>query len=314
MMHLSIKKRIRYLLARVVLKFACLIAFLPSRVAFGLADVIGRLAYLLIRKKRQIALDNLRLAFGKEKKEEELKEIACLNAREICRAGVEILQFLYFPSRIKIIIEGKENIEKAFLQKRGVILIGAHFGNFPLIIAKLREEGYRINTLMREMHDRKVERFFQGIRERLRISSIMLHPKQISIKKCLEVLRNNEAIFILIDQHAGAGGVKVDFFGTPALTPIGPAIFALRTGAPILPVFILKERDRHRIVIEPEVKICAGKDEEERIEKTMGKLTKIVEAYVRRYPHQWSWVHKRWKGVFDQNSARQRNRGSERRF
>lgn len=287
---------IRYFFGRVMLRIAYLIALLPPEIGLNFARAIGKLAYLIFRKKRRIALENLELAFGREKSAEELNRIVYLGAQEMCRCGIEILRFLHSPSKIKININGRENLDTALARGKGVILISAHFGNFPLMIATLAAQGYKLNTVMRPMHDLKTEEFFHQVRQRLNIHSIMVQPRQISVQKCLTALGNNEVLIIPIDQHAGAGGMFIDFFGKPAATPSGPAIFALRSGAPILPVFILRESEQQKIIIEPAVQLCSGDDKQEIVEKTMAKLTKIVESYVREHPEQWNWMHKRWKG------------------
>lgn len=292
------------------MKIASLIALLPPKVAVNFAWAIGKLAYLIFRKKRQIALQNLELAFGREKNTQELKKIAYRGSQEICRCGIEIFQFLHSPSKIKIKINGKENLDAALSQGKGTILISAHLGNFPLMMTTLTRllspegeanggqarQGYKVSTVMRPMRDLKAEEFFRQVRRRLNIHSIMVQPRYVSVQKCLTALGNNEVLVIPIDQHAGAGGMFVDFFGKLAATPSGPAVFALRSGAPILPVFIFREGEEQKIIIQPVVELCSGNDKEEIVEKTMAKLTKIVESYVRRYPEQWNWMHKRWKG------------------
>ncbi len=288
-------KQVRYFFGRVMLKIVSLIALLPPKIGLNFARIIGKLAYLIFRKKRQIALENLELAFGTEKNAQELKKITCRGSQEMCRCGIEAFQFLRSSSKIKIKINGRENLDAALCEGKGVILISAHFGNFPLMIATLASHGYRVSTLMRSMRDLKAEEFFCEVRQKLNIRSIMVQPRWASVQKCLTALRNNEILVIPIDQHAGAGGVFVDFFGKPAATPGGPVIFALRSGAPILPVFILREGEEQKIIIEPAVELCSGNDKEEIAEKTMAKLTKIVESYVREHPEQWNWMHKRWK-------------------
>ncbi|MCK4859160.1 MAG: lysophospholipid acyltransferase family protein [Candidatus Omnitrophica bacterium] len=289
-------KQVRDFLGRMILKFSLLIALLPSKVGIGFAYVIGKGAYLFLKGKRQITLRNLELAFGKEKSNAELRKIACQVSQEICRYWIEILQFLHFPSRFKIEIKGQKNLDMALSQGKGVILVSAHFGNFPLMIAVLTQKGYKIKTIMRHMHDLKSDKLFCQLRQKLNIRSIMLQSRQVSVSKCLNALRKNEVLLIQIDQHAGAGGIFVDFFGKPAATTSSPVIFALRTGAPILPVFILREAEVHNIIIEPNVGLYLGSNKEEIVKKTMSKLTKIVECYVKKHPEQWAWLHKRWKG------------------
>jgi KDO2-lipid IV(A) lauroyltransferase len=104
-------------------------------------------------------------------------------------------------------------------------------------------------------------------------------------------------LFIPIDQNFGSGGgVYVNFFGHKAATAIGPAVFALRTGAPILPMFIIRQDDAtHKIIIEPPIKVESQDDENETVTAVMAKITSVIEQYIRRYPQEWAWMHRRWK-------------------
>lgn len=100
-----------------------------------------------------------------------------------------------------------------------------------------------------------------------------------------------------IDQNFGSGGgVYVNFFGQKAATATGPAVFAMRTGAVILPMFIIRQSDdTHKIIVEPPLPIAQKNDEKEAIAVTMAKITDLIEQYIRRYPHEWAWMHRRWK-------------------
>jgi KDO2-lipid IV(A) lauroyltransferase len=113
----------------------------------------------------------------------------------------------------------------------------------------------------------------------------------------LRVLRKNGILGLLIDQNTGQWeGVFVDFFGMPACTTNGPALLALHTGAPVIPVFIVRQDDgRYRIIFGPEVDIIHTEDRENDVIENTRNFTAIIEKMVRRYPDQWLWVHNRWK-------------------
>jgi KDO2-lipid IV(A) lauroyltransferase len=103
-------------------------------------------------------------------------------------------------------------------------------------------------------------------------------------------------LFVPIDQNFGEGGIFVDFFGRKAATATGPIILAKRTKAAIIPCFIIRQRDdTHKIIFEPPLKLEEGKDEETNILINIQRLTNIIELYIRKYPAEWSWVHRRWK-------------------
>jgi KDO2-lipid IV(A) lauroyltransferase len=164
------------------------------------------------------------------------------------------------------------------------------------MLTKLSMDGYKVSSILRVMRDPWVHNYFEKKRETLGIGSVYTQPRKQCVEKSLEVLRKNEILFIQIDQNFGTGGVFVDFFGKKAATAKGPIVFALRTKAPIVPMLIYREKDNtQKLVIEPEVDILQGKDFEETICLTAQKLTSIIELYVRRYPSDWGWIHRRWK-------------------
>ena len=104
-------------------------------------------------------------------------------------------------------------------------------------------------------------------------------------------------MFISLDQHFGsAGGVYVDFFGQKAATATGPVVFAQRTQAPILPIFIVRQPDdTHKILIDSPITIEPKSTDEETVQFNVGKITQVIEKYIRLYPQEWSWMHRRWK-------------------
>ncbi len=115
-------------------------------------------------------------------------------------------------------------------------------------------------------------------------------------KGVLKTLRENRILGILMDQDTHTEGVFVDFFGRPAYTPSGAVILSLKTGAPVLPGFITRLDDgSHRIQILPQVKLYNGPNQEETIRLNTQYISNIIESYVRKYPEQWVWMHRRWK-------------------
>jgi KDO2-lipid IV(A) lauroyltransferase len=257
----------------------------------------------LINKKKKLAIENLRLAFGQEKSEEEIREIAqnCFD-----NFGIEMVDLLYFidrPEKMKenVRIKGKENLDAALKAGNGAILISAHFGNFIMLYLSMVQEGYPTNIIMRRTRDEEFERYISDFRDEHGLKTIYDLPPRKCVQDCIRALRGNELLFIMLDQHYGsAGRVYVDFFGRKSATATGPLVFANRTKSPILPAFIIREEDgRHTIMIDPPVELEQSGIEENSLVTGVAKLTKIIEEYVRRYPAQWGgWMHNRWKTKF----------------
>lgn len=146
------------------------------------------------------------------------------------------------------------------------------------------------------MRDMRIEKVFLEKRKRLGIKTIYSQPRNTCVNNTISSLRDNEIVFIPIDQNFGTGGVFVNFFGRRAATATGPVVLAQRTKAALVPCFIVRQdEDTHRIIFEKPLELLEGKDTEETIMINIQRLTDIIESYIRKYPAEWSWVHRRWK-------------------
>jgi KDO2-lipid IV(A) lauroyltransferase len=164
------------------------------------------------------------------------------------------------------------------------------------MLAKLSLEGYKTSVIMRPLKEGRVEEIFEAERSRIDIETILSIPRRACVEGAIRSLRRNRSLLIPLDQNFGTGGVFVDFFGTKAATATGPVVLAQRTGAAILPCFIIRQDDdTHEIIFEPEIKLEICSNEDETITKNIQKITDIIESYIRKYPSQWSWIHRRWK-------------------
>lgn len=265
---------------------------------YGFADGLARLGYLFAVRQRRIALESLSIAFEREKDKSEIAAIAKACFAVMAKGMVELIYLMEHPEliRSKVKIEGRENLEQAFNEGKGVIGVSAHFGSFPLLLLRLVQEGIKTNAIIRFARDEKIERYFQAKRQELGLNTIYSTPRKTCVDNSIKVLRNNEFLFIPVDQNFGSGGVFVEFFGRQAATATGPVIFAQRTGAPILPMFIVREKDNsHRIIIEPALHIEERENNEATIQHNISRITRIIENYIRIYPQEWGWIHRRWK-------------------
>jgi KDO2-lipid IV(A) lauroyltransferase len=216
----------------------------------------------------------------------------------MAKAGLELMFFMDKPELLKKRVEfvGRENLEAALAKGKGVILVSAHFGNFPLMLAKLSLEGYKTSGIIRYMRDVQAEKFFMAKRTQVGIKTIYSQPRKACVEETIRALRNNELVFIPLDQNFGTGGVFVNFFGRKAATATGPVVLALRTKATVLPCFIVRQKDdTHKIILEPVLDLKEGKDYQETIIINIQRLTDIIESYIRKYPAEWGWIHRRWK-------------------
>jgi KDO2-lipid IV(A) lauroyltransferase len=275
-----------------------IIKFIPGKYIYSFAGHIAGLGYSIARKQRNIAVESLSIAFNQEKTPAQIRQIARDCFTFMAKAGVELIFLMDRPQLLKKRVElvGRENLDNALAKGKGVILVSAHFGNFPLMLARLSLEGYKTAGIMRSMRDSRVEKFFLVKRTKMNINTIYSQPRKACVDKTIRILRDNGLVFIPIDQNFGTGGVFVDFFGRKAATATGPVIIAQRTKATVLPCFILRQPDdTHKIIFETPLDLGQPHGGKDTVTVNIQKLTNIIEGYIRRYPAEWGWVHRRWK-------------------
>lgn len=274
------------------------VKFLPKSWLYGFAELVAVLGYYIASKQRKIALESLGIAFGSGLSRKDKIRIAKDCFRNMAKSGVELLYVLEKSeiSNELAAIEGKDYLDAAFSKSKGVIVVSAHFGNFPLALTRLRREGYKLNVILRRMRDDRVDDFLGERMHRAGVQSIYTTPRPACVENSLRSLRNNELLFIQLDQNFGTSGIFVNFFGRQAATATGPVVLALRTEAPIVPLFIVRQGDnRHKIFIEPEVMVEKKDTQEETLQFNIQKITSVIESYIRKYPAEWGWIHRRWK-------------------
>ena len=295
----KIRTSISRFLARLALNlFSLTVKIIPARYLYGFARNISCLGYRFARRQRKIALESLNIAFGQDKPPQELEKIARDCFTFMAKSALELMFLMDRPRLLnaRVGLFGKENLDNALSRGSGVILVSAHFGNFPLLMARLALSGNKIAGIMRPMRDSRVEKIFLEKRNKLNVKTIYSQPRNACVNSTIEALRNNEVVFIPIDQNFGTGGVFVDFFGRKAATATGPVVLAKRAKAVLLPCFIIRQKDdRHKIIFEPALNLEEGRDFQETVVINTQRLTDIIESYIRRYPAEWGWIHRRWK-------------------
>lgn len=295
-------KRFKRALARYVYYFfKWYLTISPYWLVKGMASFFIFLAYRVIWKLKSHARESLSIAFGQEKSPQEIKAIFKQCFENFGRGALELGYFCMHPEMIKqkmfFAPGSEENLRKAMEVGKGVVGVTAHFGNFPLMLLYLGQCEFPVSAIIRPSRDEVIEKDFQELRTRLGLHTVHSYPRQQCVKESLRILRQKELLIIPTDQNTGSkSGVFVDFFGQKAGTPTGAVVFALRTGAPIVPIFTVKDHDDvSRIIIEPHFFVERKETDEETLQVNTQKITSIIEKYIRKYPHEWGWMHKRWK-------------------
>lgn len=269
---------------------------LPLGFNYFLGSILGSLAYYLVVRHRRIALESLDVAFA-EKSTRERKRIARGFFIFMAQASFELLYYLRHPEKLSdVYIEGRQHLDAALAKGKGIILVTAHIGSFPLLSLKLAREGYHVHFVTRPMRDPRAGDYLHELRTNAGVKTIFSYPRRECVHNIIAALRRNEIVIMQMDQNFGSGGVWVKFFGKLAATPIGPISLAMRTQAAIVPAYIYQDsKTKHCLKIFAEEKLQVFEDKDETILRNAIILTRIIEQWICQHPCQWGWIHKRWK-------------------
>lgn len=273
-----------------------LLGRVPLDTGRRLGAFLGHLIFVCDSKHREIALENLFHAFGREKGSRQIRELA---RRVFCGLGQILFEMGWFLRLEKkdfhkyFLIEGLSNLTRAYEKGKGVLILTAHMGNWELLTVVIAMTGYPASIVVRPLEFRPLEEFF--IRHRTRFGGKLI-PKKYSMRMVMKSLARREMVGMLMDQNVDwYDGVFVDFFGRPACTNKGLALLALNTGAPVVPVFLVRDKSCFKAEFGPEVPLVQTGDKTKDVEANTQQYTKVIESFIRRYPDQWFWVHQRWK-------------------
>jgi Kdo2-lipid IVA lauroyltransferase/acyltransferase len=286
--------RLEYALAWLLIRG---ISILPRPVARAAGIGLGQLVYLLHGKLRRVGMRNLQLAFP-DKSAHERRKILRGEFTSLGRQLAEVCLFpSYTPENVtKIVVyDGFENFERAETRGKGVIYLTAHLGGWELSAFAHSIQGHPLHVVMRGMDNPFLDRFITHLRTMHGNRAV---DKGNFVRGLLSAMKAGETVGILMDTNmTPPQGVFVDFFGIPACTASGLARIALRTDAAVVPGFTIWDRElrKYRLRFDPALALIRTGDEEADIVANTALFTKVIEQYVRRYPDQWLWVHRRWK-------------------
>jgi KDO2-lipid IV(A) lauroyltransferase len=290
----SFRHRLEY---GAVVSVVAAVRLLPMRAVLRAGWLLGRAFYLLDRGHRRLAVENLRAAFP-VRTEEECRAIARDMFSHFGRLLAVLLKFSTMtPQQMLASVEfdGEERVIHAHAQGKGVLLFTGHFGFWEINALVHALKIQPMSVLARPLDNPLLHDLLESVRRRTGNSVIY---RRGAVRRVMRALDANHAVAVLIDQHiATSDAVYVDFFNRPAATTSALAALALRTGAPVVPVFALPLPDgRFRMVYEHPVEPPPG-DHEQAVHEFTQRCTDVLEMYVRRYPELWLWMHRRWRDV-----------------
>jgi KDO2-lipid IV(A) lauroyltransferase len=285
---------LEYAVARVI--FGGL-SLMPVPWAMKTGRVFGRVAYTAASELRRTGERNLKLAFP-EKTEEERQQLLRQCFTGLGRQLGLVSKFASASRESLLELtrwEGLEHLEAAKARNKPVILFTGHVGAWELSSFGLSLRDSPLSFLVRRLDNPKVEELVDRIRTRFGNVSV---DKRGAARPMLNILRSGGTLGLLVDLNTlDEEAIFVDFFGVPASTTFMLAKLALRTDATVLPIFVPWDESSGKFLVHilPEVDVERTGDEERDVRVLTADLTKVVENYIRRYPDQWLWIHKRWK-------------------
>ena len=277
--------------------FIKILGLMPRPISRAFAIAIAQVVYGLHFRLRQVGMRNLAMVFP-DKSLAERRRILRGVFTSLGRQLAELCQFpKYTPENVDHVVtyDGLENYERAYAQGKGVLFLTAHFGGWELSAFTHSLHGHWLHVVMRPMDNEYLDRLLQSYRTMHGNKTV---NKDDFVRGLLAAMRAGETVGILMDTNmTPPQGIFVDFFGIPACTASGLARIALRTEAAVVPGFTIWDPvlQKYRLRFDPALELIRTGHLEADIVANTQMFTNVIEDYVRNYPEQWLWVHRRWK-------------------
>lgn len=283
-----------YVFVRVVY---IIVTRLSRKRAMRLSASLGSILYHMVKGVRKTIQHNLKFIYNGALAEEKMDAIT----REIFTCQVKNqIEFLIYKnpeaSRLEelVSVENIHYIDEALNEKRGLLLLTAHFGEWGVGLTRLADMGYGVHVIIRPFSNRRIYSFVENLYGSRKIFLVPRGEKSKEIY--LKLLSGNNILTTAVDQHAQEKGITIPFMGKPAQTACGWVVLAKKTKTPVLVSMCAREPDdRYRLIIENPGPLQFTENLEKDLYENTLKINKIIESYIYKYPEQWYWMHKRWR-------------------
>ncbi len=288
----AIRHRVEYWLVLITTAVA---RVLPWGIVGAMGTGLGWLFYAIDGRHRRVALQNVADAFP-HRNYADRRALVRGVFRHFGRVLFELLKFSGLtPEQMleRVQIEGADRQRAAHAAGRGVLLFTGHFGYWEILAMVLGAAHNPIAVLARPLDNARLHELLERIRT---CTGNHVIYRRGALRRVLRALGSNQGVGLLIDQHIQPpDAVTISFFDRPAATTLALAMLAMRTGAPVIPVFALPiSAGRYRLIYEPPVD-PPREDTPEAIRDFTQRCTDVLEMYVRRHPELWLWMHRRWR-------------------
>jgi len=285
-------------LSKSYLFIAKLIFKLPRWLKNMIAKSIAVIVFDVFRFRRAIALNNISRVFP-EWSNKKKRRIA---RQSIQTQGFQLIDFFSLPFLDKkwveehLVFDGWENHEKAQALGKGVLFLGLHLGNGELALGGMALKGLPLTLIGKNMRNKKINNILYSSRAATGLQFIPPHGKTTAMQ-ILKGLKEGKSIIFILDQHIYPPyGVATTFFGHHVGTGFGLALFAMKTGAPVLPLHTFRDQNgKNHVVFGEPIPFTHAENREQTLKTMTQKYNHVLEETIQKYPGQWMWIHKRWK-------------------
>ena len=286
-----------------VMFMSLLVCHTPYNLVMGAGWVLGQLYYLLIKKQRERAVAQVMPAL----------ELTEPEARRLIRASFvnlarNVLEILYMPKLNEqnfhkyIEIDHLERMTDALAEGNGVVVLTGHIGTWEWLSADFTMNGLPVTAIAKNQPNMQYTNALNDLRKTINVEIFSRGTSELLA--AAKALKKGKILGFLADQDAGPKGAFLPFLGKMASTPMGPAVFACKFNAPVLPAFILRQPNgRHKVVIGEVMRYEDTGDTDKDLFNFTAKMTAIMENVIRENPTQWLWFQKRWNTSLEQQKT-----------
>ena len=259
---------------------------ISAKERFYISSRLGSLLYEYLDIRKKQALRNIKTAFP-HLKHNQVEKILKNTYLNFCHNFVELVSFPNSYKNIQIEVKGERILQSFLKQRKGIVFITGHFGAWEILGQWVARNVPLFVGVAQKQKNKGAHNFFINQRESAGTKHII---RGKSVKEMYKVLSNNGLLGLVSDQDAKSKGVFVDFFGTPASTPKGAALFHINTRAPLLLGVCFKENFQKY-----HIHFKAINTKNKSLEEITQEYTSQLEFYIKQYPDQYFWFHRRWK-------------------
>ncbi len=276
-----------------------MMSYIPWQAGQFFGKMLGAFFAMVPIERIALSLDHIQKSFGHSMSEADAKRLNRKVLRHFAQVFFEVPHIMRFSTgnlSKYVVFEHEENLIQAFEKGKGVFFLTGHLGNWEVMSAALavRFSDMGGAVVARPIDFEPLDELVNGLRKKFGTEIIM---KRGGMRRVLGAVRENKGVGILLDQNVDwYEGVFVKFLGRWACTNKGLALLALKTKAPVIPIFSVRQKDgRYRILIEPEVELIVTGDKTKDVEENTARFTNVIDKQVRAFPDQYFWFHRRWK-------------------